>query len=307
LPSNDTAILLALSRAPGLNRATVEALARAFDPLQAALHASTAELLDVPGMTPEAIEGFRDMDLAWAKRELQAICRLGASLLTWRDPGYPENLLNACDRPPILYVLGHLEPADAAAVAIVGSTDPSPGGRRLAYRLGWGLAHAGLTVVSGLALGIDTAAHSGALSAHRRTLAVLGGGLRRIFPPENKALAARIARVGALLSELPLDTPAGSQGLVARNRITSGLAMATIVVESRNDSGSLYTAARARKQGRLVLAVDNGTEGNSSLLADGAQAIAAQGPVDYDALARTILTFVPATPRPGDTQLSLDF
>lgn len=178
----------------------------------------------------------------------------GDRALTASDPEYPELLRELAGAPARLWVRGRLDPAPT--VALVGSRRPTPYGLRMARRLATGLAEAGVTVVSGLARGIDTAAHEAAVAAGGRTWAVLGSGLDRLYPSENAGLAADIVRLGgAVLSELPPDQGPRPQFFPARNRIISGLSWAVVVVEGDPKSGSLITARWAADQGREVLAV----------------------------------------------------
>jgi DNA processing protein len=162
---------------------------------------------------------------------------------------------------------------DSRAIAIIGTRTPRPESRVLAHEFGFQLVSRGWAIVSGLALGIDTGAHQGALDGDGRTLAVLGSGLLRMYPVENRALADQIAANGAVISELKPEAQVSSQTLIARNRITSGLSRAVIVVQSGEDSGSMSTARRAVQQGRPVFAVLGGDAGCERLLADGAEAI----------------------------------
>ena len=182
---------------------------------------------------------------------------------------------------------GELQERDTQAVAVVGTREPTPQAARLAEMLGRQLAARGLTIVSGLAVGIDTAAHRGALQAEDgRTLAVLGSGLRAIHPRQNIPLAEEIVQHGAVLSELAPNTRARGANLMARDRIVSGLSVAVIVVEAKEKSGSLDTANKARRQGRLLFAVPD-SPGTDALLAAGAEALQPQA-IDCDQLSQRI-------------------
>jgi DNA processing protein len=210
----------------------------------------------------------------------------GIQVLTWDDDEYPDNLRSVGDAPPVLYVRGDVLPGDADAAAIVGSREATAQGLETAESLGYELARRGLTIVSGLALGIDTAAHRGALRARRgRTLAVLGSGLRSIFPRENSELAEDVSARGAVLSELGLGVPASGPALMARDRIVSGLSRVVIVVEAAEKSGSMDTARRALAQSRLLMAVP-GSPGTRLLLAGKAEALTEA--TDLDALAARV-------------------
>ena len=181
--------------------------------------------------------------------------RLGVELLALGDERYPHALCFIFDPPPVLYVKGRIERADLEAIAIVGSRDASPYGLATAERLGRELAAEGVTVVSGLAIGIDAAAHRGALAAGGRTIAVLGSGVDEIYPRRHRRLADEIAASGAVVSELPFGTPPLAYHFPLRNRIVSGLSLGVVVVEAGEKSGSLITARLALEQGRSVLAV----------------------------------------------------
>lgn len=183
--------------------------------------------------------------------------QLGIQALTLLDDAYPSNLRQVADAPPVLFVRGRLLPDDGLAVALVGTRRATPYGRAVAERLGRDLAGAGVTVISGLAKGVDTAAHQAALDAGGRTLAVLGNGLDQVYPPENGGLARRIAETGhgALVSEFAPGVPPDAVNFPRRNRIISGLSRATLIVEAGERSGALITADFALEQGRDVLAV----------------------------------------------------
>lgn len=190
------------------------------------------------------------------ERELQTAERLGIRFLFLGDEIYPDILKNIADPPLVLYMRGTLLPEDEAAMAVVGSRHPSFYGITQARRFAKELAEAGLTIVSGLAAGIDQAAHEAALSIrHGRTLAVLGCGVDQCYPKDNKKLFDRIADQGAVLSEFPIGTPPFAENFPRRNRIISGLALGTLVVEAHERSGTLITAHQALEQGREVFAI----------------------------------------------------
>lgn len=235
----------------------VKRLLERFGQPQAILAASARELMQVDGVGGEvarAITGWQsqvDLD-----RELKRIADFGARVLTLDDTDYPENLRQIYDPPLALYVKGTLEPRDKHAIAIVGSRQTTYYGLETARKLGYQLAFAGVTVVSGLARGIDTAAHQGALAANGRTLAVLGTGLDVVYPPENGALYEKIAAGGgAVMTQFPFGVRPDTQHFPLRNRIVSGLSLGIIVVEAGLSSGALITANMALDQGRQVFAV----------------------------------------------------
>jgi DNA processing protein len=212
-----------------------------------------------------------------ALAELDTAQRLGIAVLGWNHPVYPALLRRAYDPPPVLYVRGRIPLAEdhTPAIAIVGARAASPEGRALARALGRDLAACGATVVSGLARGIDTAAHEGALRSRGRTVAVLGSALDRLYPRENTALAAAIAESGAVVSEFPFGTEPIASNFPRRNRVLAAWSRAVVVVEAAARSGALITARYALEEGREVMAVPGhpsrrGSEGTNQLLKDGA-------------------------------------
>ncbi len=210
--------------------------------------------------------------------EVAALTRLGIRLIGYYDDAYPARLRAIEDPPVALFVKGELLPEDARAVAIVGSRRASPYGRHVAAELAAGLAQHGFTVVSGMALGADAAAHDGALRARGRTIAVLAGGVDVIYPPEHAGLYARIAAGGAVASEAPLGAPTTKHSFPIRNRIISGLSLGVVVVEAPEQSGALITARHALEQGREVFAVPGSvnsaqSRGAHQLLRDGARLV----------------------------------
>ncbi len=176
---------------------------------------------------------------------------------SWQDKKYPENLLSlpANERPQLLYMSGSMRKADKKAVAIIGTRRMTDYGKRMAAKFARELAKNKVTIVSGLARGIDTIAHKAALSAGGRTIAVLGCGLDIVYPPENKSLAERIKNSGVIISEFPLGTKPLGKNFLTRNRIISGLSLAVLVVEGARRSGTLSTASWAANQGRDVFAI----------------------------------------------------
>jgi DNA processing protein len=198
-----------------------------------------------------------DADLRWLERH-------GARLVGWTAPDYPARLALLPDAPAVLYVLGRPGVIGQAQLAMVGARAASPGGIAIARELAFELARTGLAITSGLAHGIDAASHEGALAASGVTIAVCAHGLDLTYPADHRALARRIAAVGALVSELPPGAAPAPWCFAARNRLVSGLALGTLVVEARRDSGSLVTAHWARRQGRCVLAVPGSIRGGHS-------------------------------------------
>lgn len=247
---------LALALVPGLGPKLTAAVLRHFGSPAAVLRATAAQLRAVPqiGDTLAAsfAEAFRTRDV---DAELRLIEAHGVRPVPLGDPEYPARLAAIPDPPPLVYFRGELTPGDADAVAIVGSRTCTAYGRRVAEKIAAGLARAGWTVVSGLARGIDGAAHRGALDAGGRTVAVLAGGLSRIYPPEHTDLADAVAKQGCLVTETPLTVSPQAGMFPARNRIISGLSRAIVVVEAGERSGALITVEHAADQGREVFAV----------------------------------------------------
>jgi DNA processing protein len=209
-----------------------------------------------------------------ADAETQAAARLGMAIVALGDPTYPALLARISDPPSVLYVRGTVL-AEETAVAIVGARAASTAGRTLARAMACDLARWGATIVSGLARGIDSAAHEGALDGGGRTVAVLGSGIDRMYPPENEQLAARIAAAGAVVSEFSLGTPPLPDHFLRRNRLIAGWSQATVVVEAAIRSGALNTARSAADEGRDVLAVPGHptmakSAGTNQLIRDGA-------------------------------------
>jgi DNA processing protein len=224
---------------------------------------------------PGAAELAADLD--WVRAS-------GARLLLWGGEGYPRPLAAIRSAPPALYVMGEVEALNTPQLAMVGARQASPAGKAIARKFAAALAQSGLTITSGLAIGIDAASHEGALSVEGRTVAVLGGGIACLYPPENAGLARRIlAGAGALVSEFPPWTTPKPQNFPQRNRVISGLALGTLVVEAAEGSGSLITAQKAADQGREVFAVPGPVAsplsfGCHKLIQDGAQLVT--GPAD---------------------------
>jgi DNA processing protein len=257
--------LLTLHLVPGLGPRLTAALLERFGSARAILDADIEQLAEIPHIGLKLARSFHDaMRQIDVDAELQHLARHNTRLLALPSPEYPAVLATIPDPPLLLYLRGQLEARDAQAVAIVGSRACTGYGIRAAERLAVGLARAGFTVISGLARGIDAAAHRGALQAGGRTLAVLAGGLSRIYPPEHDNLAREVEQAGALLSEAAMMMEPLAGIFPARNRIISGLARAVIIVEAAERSGALITATHAAEQGRSVLAVPGSVESPAS-------------------------------------------
>ncbi len=188
------------------------------------------------------------------QQDLAAVQAAGVQLISYQDPRYPQKLRSINDAPLLLYVLGDLRPTDDNGIAVIGTRHSTRYGLEMAERIGSDLAGNGFCVVSGLARGIDTAAHQGALQ-RGRTLAVIGSGLNRLYPEENRELAARIIERGALISEFPMSTPPDRQNFPQRNRIVSGMTRGTLLIQAPRRSGAIITMELAYKQGRDCFAI----------------------------------------------------
>lgn len=238
----------------------------------------------VSGMLKAALAPPGDGELAAARAEIQRAAESGVAVVTWPEDAYPVNLQESVSPPPVLYVKGKLLPEDRAAIAIVGARRSTRAYQELAADLAYGLAKAGFTVVSGLARGIDRAAHEGALEAGGRTLAVLGSGVDVIYPPEHGRLAEAIVAQGALLSCFPLGARPVGYHFPARNWVIAGLSLGVVVIQAAAGSGALITANSAVAMGREVMAVPGPLShplhrGSNGLIRDGARLVMSAGDV----------------------------
>jgi DNA processing protein len=271
--------LLRLTMVPGVGPKTCRVLIERFGSASKVLDAPESSLRDVPGVGPrlaeKVVRARRDVD---ASAEMEDCRRMGVRVVPRGADGYPPLLGDIPDPPALLYVRGSIEPADQLSIALVGSRKCTPYGLRIAERLAASLARVGLTVVSGLARGIDAAAHRGALNAGGRTLAVLANGLAEVYPPEHADLAAEVIESGALISESPMRQGPLAGLFPQRNRIISGLSLGVVVVEATPRSGSLSTASHATDQNREVFAVPGPVDSLPSrgchyLIRDGARLV----------------------------------
>ena len=275
-PSPEQLAALALSLTPGLGPRLLSQLIEYFGSCPDILRQPVAELRKVPGIGPQLAAALTSPNLLQQAAQHWSECHNSVVALHFpQQPGYPKRLQEICDSPQVLYVRGSLLPQDELAIAIVGSRRCSVYGIRQAERFAAQLARAGFTVISGLARGIDAAAHRAALNASGRTLAVLPGGLNSIYPPEHQPLATDITASGALLSEMPLHQPVLPGLFPQRNRIISGLSLGVLLVEASARSGALYTARHAQEQNREVFAVPGPVDslasaGCNQLIRDGA-------------------------------------
>lgn len=273
------AATLRLALVPGVGPRIRRALLDRFGTAESVLSAAPSELREVQGVGAKLSRA-----IAQAREEINAEAEIGLcqshgiEILTDAEQRYPSVLREIPDPPGVLFVRGSLLPHDSLAIGIVGTRHATPYGLRQAERLAGSLARAGLTVISGLARGVDGAAHRGALAASGRTLAVLGSGVLCIYPPEHAALAGEVMQCGALLSESPPRAAPQGGMFPQRNRIISGLSLGVIVVEAGDRSGALITARHAMEQGREVFAVpgrvdDRTSRGCHRLLRDGAKLV----------------------------------
>jgi DNA processing protein len=271
--------LLQLTSVPGVGPQTCRALLDHFGSAERVLAARQAELSVVSGVGAKLAQKITRARLDYDAASDLALCRrLGVRLVARGDAEYPGALENIPDPPVLIYMKGKIEPRDELAIALVGSRRCTPYGARMAERLGAALARTGFTVVSGLARGVDAAAHRGAIGAGGRSIAVLANGLSTIYPPEHEDLARALALAGALISEMPMRQIPLPGLFTQRNRIISGIALGVVVVEATPRSGSLSTARHAVEQNREVFAVPGPADSLSSrgchrLIRDGAKLV----------------------------------
>jgi len=276
---------LRLRSVPGIGNLTFRRLIQRFGEPMAVFDAVTDELLAVEGITPRLVSAIRQHARAdeFSDREMDKAHRMDCHIVTQADHRYPALLLQIPDPPPYLYVFGN-SAAFPVSVAMVGSRHATSYGLTTTRRLSSDLAHQKITVVSGLARGIDTAAHEGALQGGGNTVAVLGSGLANIYPRENAGLCHRIAAQGAVVSEFPLDADPEPHHFPQRNRIISGMSLGTVVVEATLRSGSLITARMALEQNREIFAVPGSVNsyksmGTHALIKEGAKLVTHVGDI----------------------------
>ena len=257
---------IAFSRVPSVGRVRVDMLEQRFGSLEAAWGASAGELR-ATGLDQHVVNSIVAVrDYVDPAVELGRRRDAGVTVLTWHEASYPRLLREIDDLPPVVYVIGELEPEDERSVTVVGTRRATAYGREAASHLAGDLAKAGVTVVSGLARGIDGVAHRAALDAGGRTIAVLGSGLDIIYPPEHAALAQEIVQNGALLSEYPLGVKPEARDFPRRNRLLSGLSLGTLVIEAGDGSGTLSTVRFALEQNREVFCVPGSIYSQASVL-----------------------------------------
>jgi DNA processing protein len=299
---------VALNMVDHVGPVRVKRLLERFGQPETILSASARDLMQVEGIGEEvarAINGWQsqvDLDA-----ELKRIADFGAQVVTLADAEYPQNLREIYDPPLALYIKGSLEPRDKHAIGIVGSRQTTYYGLETARKLGYQLAYSGMTVVSGLARGIDTSAHQGALAANGRTFAVLGTGLDVVYPPENGPLYEKIANGGgAIMTQFPFGVKADPRHFPLRNRIVSGLSIGVVVIEAGISSGALITANMALDQGRQVFAVPGRVDSPHSkgchrLIKSGAKLVE-----DAEDVLTEFEGLFPKTSRPEQAETSAD-
>ncbi|HNO12437.1 MAG TPA: DNA-processing protein DprA, partial [bacterium] len=281
-PHNDRNFdLLRLIGVHGMGHIRLRNLIRHFGSPTSALSAPAKSVAAVHGMdlpTAERIKLDHEKNIAFAKEQMRRMHESSANLLTFSDEAYPELLKQSESAPYFLFVRGAMTAEDAHAIAIVGTRQPTAYGRAMAEKLSQELAQRGITVVSGLARGIDTAAHTAAMRCGGRTIAVLGSGVDHIYPRENDRLAIEISNRGAVISEYPMGTGPDAAHFPGRNRIISGLSLGTVVIEAGEKSGALITADYALDQNREVFAVPGlatnpHAKGSNRLIRSGAKLV----------------------------------
>ena len=277
-PTKTFQSIVQLNMTKGVGARTYFKLMAALGSAEAILQASRDQLSRIEGVTESAVDAIiAGRDAIDVEAELALVEKMGAQIVTIEDADFPEHLKKVYDPPLVLYVWGDVK-RDEPALAIVGTRRPTYYGKQQAEKLAGALALRGWTIVGGMAVGIDSHAHEGALAAGGKTIAVLGSGLLRVYPPGNRALAERIAQSGAVVSEFPMTAAPDPWNFPRRNRIISGLSRGVIVVEAAAASGSLITAKWAEEQNRAVFAVPGRVDSPTSagchaLIRDGATLI----------------------------------
>lgn len=269
----ETEAFAVLNSIPNLGAVKIRALINLFGSALKSLEAPTTHLEKIPGFD-RVIPHWSQWrnNTAW-QNDLKLVEKLGVQLIPFTSPAFPKPLLAIDDHPALLYVKGELKPQDQSCVAVVGTRHASIYGNEMAHQISRDLAAHGLTVISGLARGIDTSAHRGALEKGR-TIAVIGSGLAEIYPPENRSLAEEISRKGVLISEFSMATPPDRQNFPQRNRIVSGMSSATLLIEAPFKSGAMITMDKAFMQKRKLFALPGRADsenfrGNHGLIKSG--------------------------------------
>ena len=273
--NSEDAYWLAFSNVRGIGAVRFRKLLNFFGELSVAWQAERSELI-IAGLTEKAVDQVLETRKTLKPENLDVdLKRKGIKYLTWNSPDYPRYLLEIAQPPPVLYYIGDILPEDDLAVAIVGTRNVTKYGKQITNDTASYLAGSGITVVSGLARGVDGIAHQAAIEAGGRTFAVLGSGVDVIYPPEHRKLAREIVQHGAVISDYPPGTKPDGINFPPRNRIISGLSRGTVVVEAGERSGALITAKFALEQGRDIFAVPGSvlsqmSKGTNQLIAEGA-------------------------------------
>ena len=283
---NSTEACIALNMLPTVGPVRLRKLLQVFETPERVLAAKRMQLREVEGIGNEVADQISSWEeMVDLQSELRRIKEFGATVITQESPVYPRSLREIHAPPIVLYVWGEIQERDQHAIAVIGSRKTTHYGNESAKKLAYQIAYAGLTVISGLARGIDTAAHQGALAAKGRTLAVIGSGLSRLYPPENRALAEKISNGnGAILSEFSMEIEPDRQTFPMRNRIISGWSHGILVIEAGLNSGALITASQAIEQGRSVYAVPGQINvptamGSNRLIQQGAKLVMSAGDI----------------------------
>ena len=277
--AEDTNDWIILNMIPGVGSSTFRRLVKFFGSPSVVLAASLKELAMVRGITPSVCQNIiNHRDGIQIDHELDLVKRYNCKVITLDDENYPASLKAIYDPPPLLYVKGELLTNDSHSISVVGTRNATPYGMKVTEQLSGQLASRGIAIVSGMAHGIDTAAHNGALSTGGRTIAVIGNGLDIIYPADNSRLFEKIISSGAAISELPMGTKPHRGMFPRRNRLISGISLGTLIVEASKQSGAIITADFALEQGREVFAVpgqifSEASKGTNELIKQGAKLV----------------------------------
>ncbi len=306
---NDIESLAILSSLPQFGPIKVKSLVEYFGSPSIALEANFEDFKNLPGFTLRHSShwGFWKKDESW-KKNLEALNQLNAKIIPYTSPEFPKRLLEIPDHPVLIYIMGELKSQDLRSIAVIGTRQAGIYGMEMAEKFSQELASSGVTVVSGLARGIDTAAHHGALKGGR-TIAVIGSGLANIYPHENQALAYSIAEKGALISEFPMLTPPDKQNFPQRNRIVAAMTMGTLLIEAPERSGAILTMERARSYGRPCFAIpgrldSENFKGNHAWIKNGYAKLVIDS---KDVLSQydDLFSFTPTSPKRAISQVNL--
>ena len=275
---NKLEALVALNKVGGIGSVKLNKLIEYFQSPEGVLRAPYERLSSVLGIKDRSAERIVSLGKEGVKEELLSAEKMGLKILTIEDKDFPRNLKSIPSCPLVLYVKGELKPEDNFSIGIVGSRRASFYGLTQAQEFAFGLANQGFTVISGMARGIDTYSHRGALKAGKRTIAVIGSGFNYLYPEENRNLAQEISENGAVISEFPLDAKPMPQNFPRRNRLISGMSLGVLVVEAAKNSGALITADFALEQGREVFAIPGKIDsansfGTNELIKQGAKLV----------------------------------